>query len=96
MKQQLIKEKLRYDNFINISSIFITLTFWSTTYNSFRFIDIIPNFFRESGTYTTEAVSRWIVQGADSITVISISMFILEGAITSKGGIAKKFFDGFA
>ncbi|MEF3317995.1 TRAP transporter large permease [Peptoniphilus grossensis] len=57
---------------------------------------LFPIFFGESGAYTTEAVSRWIVQGADSITVISIPMFILAGAIMSKGGIAKKIFDVFA
>ena len=46
--------------------------------------------------YRVDTIVRWAVQGADSITVIAIPMFILAGAIMSKGGVSKKLFDVFA
>ncbi len=46
--------------------------------------------------YKIDTVIRWTVQGADSITVIAIPMFILAGAIMSSGEISKKLFDVFA
>ncbi len=46
--------------------------------------------------YKVDTVIRWAIQGADSIPLIAIPMFILAGAVMARGDISKKLFDVFA
>lgn len=83
-----------------IGSVFIVfllmLVFGVPLVTSLGISTLFPLLIGGTTNYTMEAIVRWAVQGADSITVIAIPMFIFAGAIMAKGGIAKKIFDVFA
>lgn len=46
--------------------------------------------------YKVDTVIRWAVQGADSIPIIAIPMFVLAGVVMARGDISSKLFDVFA
>ena len=46
--------------------------------------------------FSSQAIVRWGIGGADQTAVIAIPMFMLAGVIMSRGGIARKIFNVFA
>jgi C4-dicarboxylate transporter DctM subunit len=57
---------------------------------------LFPLFTSVKVPYNADTVIRWAVQGADSIPIIAIPMFILAGVVMAQGAISKKLFDMFA
>lgn len=46
--------------------------------------------------YKVDTIIRWAVQGADSIPIIAIPLFVLAGVVMARGDISNKLYDVFA